>query len=85
MMAIPKNGNVRTTQSQKVMISEDTQLITRKEQIMTRFPNVFEGTGKFPGEPYKIQLDTRYHPNRLPAGLFLYILKKPLRLKSTKC
>ena len=24
---------------------------------MARFPDVFEGIGKFPGKPYKIQLD----------------------------
>ena len=66
-MAIPKNGNVRTPQSQKAMISEDTQLITRKEQIITRFPNVFEGIGKFPGKPYKIQLDPKVPPKQTPC------------------
>ena len=29
------------------------QLVTQKEHIMARFPDVFEGVGKFPGEPYK--------------------------------
>ena len=32
-MTIPKNSSVGTTQSQKAMISEDIQLITKKEQI----------------------------------------------------
>ena len=67
-MATPKNGNVRTPQSQKAMISEDTQLITRKEQITTRFPNVFEKIGKFPGKPYKIQLDLKVPPKQTPCG-----------------
>ena len=31
-MAIPENDNVRTPQSQKAIISEDTQLITRKNR-----------------------------------------------------
>ena len=53
-MTIPKNGNVRTPQSQNAMISEDNRLITRKEQIMAKFPDVFKGIGKFPGKPYKI-------------------------------
>ena len=66
-MAIPKNGNVRTPQSQKATISEDTQLITRKEQIMTRFPDVFEGIGKFPCEPYKIQLNPKVPPKQTPC------------------
>ena len=66
-MTIPKNDSVGTTQSQKAMISEDTQLSTRKEQIMTRFPDVFEGIGKFPGEPYKIQLDPKVPPKQTPC------------------
>ena len=42
-----------------VSIPEDNQLITRKEQIIARFPDVFEGIGKFLGKPYKIQLDPK--------------------------
>ena len=53
-VTIPQNDNVRTPQSQNTTISEDKQLIARMEQIMVRFPDVFEGIGKFPGEPYKI-------------------------------
>ena len=41
-----KSDNVRTPQSQNIKISEDNQLVTRKEQIMARFPDVFEGIGK---------------------------------------
>ena len=76
-MAIPKNGNVRTPQSQKALISEDTWLITRNEQIMTRFPNVFEGIGKFPGEPYQIQLDPKVPPKQTPRR------PVPIHLKET--
>ena len=35
----------------------DDQLVTRQEHIMAQFPDVFQGVGKFPGEPYKIRLD----------------------------
>ena len=42
-VTIPKNDNVRTPRSQNATISEDDRLITRKEQIMARFPNVIEG------------------------------------------
>ena len=69
-MVIPKNSNISTPRSQKAKISEDTQLITKKEQMMTRFPDVFKGIGKFPGEPYKIQLDPKVPPKQTPAGLF---------------
>ena len=33
------------------------KLITSKGQILSHYPDVFEGTGKFPGAPYSIQLD----------------------------
>ena len=61
-MTTLKSDNGRTPQSQNVKISEDNRLVTRKEQIMARFPDVFEGIGKFPGEPYKIQVDPKVPP-----------------------
>ena len=62
-----KSDKVRTPQSQNIKIFEDNQLITREEQIMTRFPYVFEGIGKFPGKPYKIQLDPKVAPKQTPC------------------
>ena len=84
-MVTPKKDKFSTPQSQQTKILDDTQLITRKEQIMARFPDVFKGIGKFPGEPYKLQLDPKFHPNTLPADLFQYTLKKPSKLKLIKC
>ena len=34
---------------------------------MARFPDVFEGIGKFPGEPYEIQLDPKVPPKQTPC------------------
>ena len=83
-MAIPMNGSVGTTQSQKAMISEDTQLITRKEQIMTRFPNVFKGIGKFPDKPYKIQLDPKVPPKQTPCRPVPIHLKEAFKAEINK-
>ena len=83
-MAIPKNSNVRTPQSQKAKISEDTQLITRKEQIMTRFPYVLKGIGKFPGEPYKIQLDLKVPPKQTPCRPVPIHLKEAFKAEINK-
>ena len=83
-MAIPENDNVRTPQSQKAMISEDTQLITRKEQIITRFPNVFEGIGKFRGKPYKIQLDLKVPPKQTPCRPVPIHLKEAFKAEIDK-
>ena len=33
------------------------KLLTSKEQILTSYPDVFEGIGRFPGSPYHIQTD----------------------------
>ena len=49
------------------MIQTNDQLVTQKEHIMARFPDVFEGVGKFPGEPYKIQLNLKVPPKQTPC------------------
>ena len=41
-----KMDNTSTSQSQRTKILDDTQLITKKEHIIARFPNIFEGIGK---------------------------------------
>ena len=63
---LPHNVNARSTQSKANIIPEDNQLIATKEQILTRFPNVFEEIGKFPGKPYEIQLDPKVPPKQTP-------------------
>ena len=64
MVTIPKNVNARAPQLWNTVIPKDNQLVTRKEQIMVRFPDVFEGIGKFLGKPYKIQLDPNVPPKQ---------------------
>ena len=75
MRTLPHNVNARSTQSKTNMIPEDNQLITTKEQILTRFPDVFEGIGKFPGKPYEIQLDPKVPPKQTPCRLIPIHLK----------
>ena len=59
--------NARSTQSNTNIISEDNQLITSKEEILPRFPDVFEGIVKFPGKPCEIQLDPKVPPQQTPC------------------
>ena len=40
-------------------------LVTSKEQILSSYPDVFEGVGRFPGPPYHIQIDPNVTPNKL--------------------
>ena len=57
MRTLPHNADTRPTQTNT--IPEDNRIITTKEQILRRLPDVFEGIGKFPGKPYEIQLDPK--------------------------
>ena len=44
-------------QPQAMKKSQSPKLLTSKDQIMKQYSDVFEGTGKFPGPPYTINLD----------------------------
>ena len=50
------------------------KLVTRKEQILSNYPDVFEGIDRFPGPSYHIQLDPSVTPKQtlchpIPAHL----------------
>ena len=59
-------------------------MITKKEHIIARFPDVFEGIGKFPGEPYKIQLDPKISPKQTPCRPVPIHLKDAFKAKIDK-
>ena len=65
-------------------IQPNDQLVTQKEHIMARFPDVFEGVGKFPGEPYKIQLDPNVPPKQTPCRPVLIHLKQAFKVEIDK-
>ena len=60
------------------------QLVTQKEHIMARFPDVFEGVGKFPGEPYKILLDPKVPPKQTPCRPVPIHLKQAFKAEIDK-
>ena len=54
--------------AQTAMKKQDvSKLITSREQILTQYPNVFDGIGKFPSPPYNIQLDPSIPPKQTPC------------------
>ena len=61
-----------------------TDWLPKKEQIMARFPDVFEGIGKFPGKPYKIQLDPKVSPKQTPCRPVPIHLKEALKAEIDK-
>ena len=52
------------------------KLITSKEQIMIQYPDVLEGTGKFPGHHTASSLTQALHPNKHLATQYQFILRK---------
>ena len=53
-MAVQSKQQVGTTQIKK---QQPSKSITSKDQIMTQYPDVFYGVGKFLGPPYTTHLD----------------------------
>ena len=84
MVTTPKNSNLRIPQLCNATIPKDNGLVTRKEQIIARFPDVFEGVGKFPGKPYTIQLDPKVPPKQTPCRPVLIHLKEAFKIKIDK-
>ena len=42
------------------------RVIRNRQDIKKLYPSVFTGIGKFPGEPYQIQLDPSVPPRQMP-------------------
>ena len=73
----PKDGldemeDEATLVSSTVEINQTTsvltkQLVTSKDDIIKYFPEILEGLGKFPSEPYHINMDPNVSPKCLPA------------------
>ena len=51
---------------------------------MARFPDVFEGIGKFPGKPYEIQLDPKVPPKQTPCRPVPIHLKEAFKTEIDK-
>ena len=64
VIVVPQKDNTSNPPSKHNITKEDNQLVTRQEHIMAQFPDVFEGVGKFPGEPYKICLNPKILPKQ---------------------
>ena len=84
MVTIAKNVNARAPQLQNTVIPKDNQLITRKEQIMARFADVFEGIGKFLAKPYEIQLDPNVPHKQTPCRPVPIHLKEAFKTEINK-
>ena len=89
-MAVHSSRKEVSTQSlkQESTVSSQQQivpkLVTSKEQIMQRNPDVFEGIGSFQGPPYHIQLDPNITPKQTPCRPILVHLKEAFKQEIDK-
>ena len=59
-------------------------LVTSKEQIISSYPDIFEGIDRFPGPPYHIQLDPNITPKQTPCRLVPLHLKEVVKKEVDK-
>ena len=69
----PDSSSVRVVGSNKHSLSI-TDLPLTQEKVETTYADVFQGLGKFPGEPYKLRLKpdavpAKHRPRRVPVHL----------------
>ena len=80
----PQQNMISHPQLHQNASQTNDQLVTQKEHIMARFPDVFQGVGKFPGEPYKIQLDPTVSPKQTPCRPVPIHLKQAFKAEIDK-
>ena len=61
-----------------------TSTITSKEQILSKYPDVFEGMGRFPGLPYHIQVDLNIMPKQTLCRPVPFHLKEAFKKEIDK-
>ena len=67
-------GQATTSVSTKIVQKPGmNMLVTSKEQILSSYPDIFEGIGTFPGPPYHIQVNPNVTPKKLHVDWFLFI------------
>ena len=67
-----------------VQKSNPNIVITSKEQILSNYPDIFEGIGKFPGPPYCIQVDPNISPKQTTCRPVPIHLKEAFKKETDK-
>ena len=62
-----------------VLKQDPAIIITSKEQIQSKYPDVFKDIGRFPGLPYHIQVDRNITPKQTPCRPVLIHLKEAFK------
>ena len=76
----PNSASILPTSKSKIL-QEDApkkvRIVKTKEQIQEQYPELFEGIGQFPGEPYHIHTNPSITPKQTPCRPI------PVHLKQT--
>ena len=62
--------------------SKPTETPLTKELVLKNYSDIFQGLGKFPGEPYKLKLNQTPHQPSTDPERYLYICKMHSMKKS---
>ena len=61
-------SHVTTSASMNTVQKSDPNIVmTSKEQILSNYPDIFKGIGRFPGLPYHIQVKPKHHTETNPV------------------
>ena len=63
----PPSKALTSTSRNTVQKQDPDIIITSKEQILSKYPDIFEGIGKFPSLPYHIQVNMNITPKQTPC------------------
>ena len=63
----PQSHDMMPTSTNIVQKSDLNMVITSKEQILSSYPDIFKGFGRFPGPPYHIQVNPNITPKQTPC------------------
>ena len=77
----PQSHVTASTSKNTAQKSDANIVITSKEQILSSYPDVFEGIGRFSGPMYHIEVDPNITPKQTPCQLVPIHLKEAFKKK----
>ena len=80
----PQSYDTMSMSTDTVQKSDPNIMITSKEQILSSYPDIFEGIGRFPAPPYDIQLNPKITLKQTPCQLVCIHLKESFKKEIDK-
>ena len=80
----PSNASTSTTRNTVQKLNQNIA-INSKEQILSKYLDIFEGIGRFPSLPYHIQVNLNIMPKQTPCRSVPIHLKEAFKKEKTRC